>query len=66
VASYDILGCENLLHVPDPIGLTINADGITTGAALNGPIITRARQFLANCARQDQSRDIASTAADTE
>jgi hypothetical protein len=66
VASYGILGCESLLHVPDPIALTINADGITTGAALNGPIITRARQFLANCARQDQSRDIASTAADTE
>ena len=66
VASYDILGCESLLHVPDPIALTINADGITTGAALNGPIITRARQFLSWCERQDHSQDNASTAADTE
>jgi len=66
VASYDILGCESLLHVKDPVALTINADGITTGAALNGPIITRARQFLASCERQDHSQDSASTAADTE
>jgi hypothetical protein len=66
VASYDILGCADLLRVPDPIALTINADGITTGAALNGPIITRARQFLAWCERQDHSQDNASTAADTE
>jgi hypothetical protein len=66
VASYDILGCESLLHVKDPIALTINADGITTGAVLNGPIITRARQFLASCERQDHSQDSASTAADTE
>jgi hypothetical protein len=66
VASYDILGCADLLRVPDPIALTINADGITTGATLNGPIITRARQFLAWCERQDHSQDNASTAADTE
>ena len=66
VASYDILGCQSLLRVPDPIALTINSDGITTDAALNGPIITRARQFLAGCARQDHSQDNASTAADTE
>ena len=66
VASYDILGCADLLRVPDPIALTINADGITTGAALNGPIITRARQFLAWCERQDHSQVMASTAADTE
>ena len=57
VASYDILGCESLLHVKDPVALTINADGITTGAALNGPIITRARQFLASCERQDHSQE---------
>ena len=66
VASYDILGCADLLRVPDPIALTINADGITTGATLNGPIITRARQFLAWCERQDHSQDNASTAAETE
>jgi len=63
VASYDILGCESLLRVPDPIALTINPDGITTGAALNGPIVTRARQFLAWCARQDHSQDLASSTA---
>jgi hypothetical protein len=66
VASYDILGCANLLRVPDPIALTINADGITTAATLNGPVIFRARQFLAWCERRDRSQDSASTAADTE
>ena len=66
VASYDILGCADLLRVPDPIALTTGADGITTGATLNGPVITRARQFLAWCERQDHSQDSASTAADTE
>jgi hypothetical protein len=66
VASYDILGCADLLHIPDPVALTINADGVTTGATLSGPVIFRARQFLAGCSRQDQSQDNASTAADTE
>ena len=66
VASYDILGCADLLHVPDPLALTVNADGVTTDAALNGPVIVRTRQFLAWCERRDHSEDNASTAADTE
>lgn len=66
VASYDILGCADLLHVPDPIALTINADGITTAAAISTPILTRARQFLAWHERQDNSQDQASIAMDPE
>jgi hypothetical protein len=66
VASYDILSCGDLLHVPDPISLTINSDGVTTAATINPVVITRARQFLAGCERQDRSQDSASTAADTE
>jgi hypothetical protein len=66
VASYDILGCSDLLHVPDPIALTVNGDGITTAATINPNAIWRARQFLSGCERQDRSQDNASTAADTE
>jgi hypothetical protein len=66
VASYDILGCSNLLHVPDPIALTVNGDGVTTAATVNPNAIWRARQFLSGCERQDRSQDNASTAADTE
>jgi hypothetical protein len=66
VASYDILGCADLLNTPDPVSLTVNADGVTTGATVSGPIIFRARQFLARCERRDHSEDSASTAADTE
>jgi hypothetical protein len=66
VASYDILGCADLLNTPDPVSLTVNADGVTTGATVSGPITFRARQFLARCERRDHSEDSASTAADTE
>jgi hypothetical protein len=66
VASYDILGCADLLKVADPIALTVNADGVTTAAAIDTTVLTRTRQFLARCERDDRSQDRASTAADTE
>jgi hypothetical protein len=66
VASYDILGCSNLLHVPDPVALTINGDGVTTAATIKPNVIWRTRQFLSGCERQDRSQDNASTVTDTE
>jgi hypothetical protein len=35
VASYDILGCANLLHLPDPITITTDAQGVVTGATIH-------------------------------
>jgi len=66
VASYDILGCSNLLHVPDPVALTSNGDGVTTAATINPTAIWRTRQFLSGCERQDRSQDNASATVDTE
>jgi hypothetical protein len=66
VASYDILGCADRLRIPDPISLTINADGVTTAASISTPILWRARQFLASCERQDNSQDQAAIAMDPE
>jgi len=66
VASYDNLGCADLLRVPDPISLTTNGDGITTAATINPNAVWRTRDFLSRCERQDRSQDSASTATDTE
>ncbi len=37
VATFDILGCGNLLHQPDPISVTTDASGTATAAVINGP-----------------------------
>jgi hypothetical protein len=63
VASYDILGCADLLHVPDPISVTANAQGVTTGAAVNTTVYTRSRQSLASSEPQDRAADDAGRAA---
>jgi hypothetical protein len=63
VASYDILSCAYLLHIPDPISLTINAEGVTTAASIDPAALRRSRQTLSGCERQDQSLDDAAAAS---
>jgi hypothetical protein len=55
VASYDILGCADLLHVADPVSVTTNTDGVTTAATINTTALTRTRQFLSRCEREDRA-----------
>jgi hypothetical protein len=60
VASYQILECQNLIHVPDPVSVTTNADGIATSAAVNTTALNKAIQQMANTKSQDNSADSAS------
>lgn len=62
VASYDILGCASLVNLPDPISVTTNAQGVTTGASIDAAAITRARQRMASFEPWDRSCDDAGRA----
>ncbi len=63
VASYDILGCANLLRIPDPISVTVNAQGVTTAATIDVTSLRRSRQSIAQSEQQDREADDAARAA---
>ena len=63
VASYDILGCANLLNIPDPVSVTTNDQGVATAVAVNTTSLTRCRQALASSERDDRSIDDARRAS---
>jgi hypothetical protein len=63
VASYDILGCANLLHVPDPISVTVDANGVTTGAKIDPVKLRRCHDSVAGWDREDRNADDAAKAA---
>jgi hypothetical protein len=62
VATYDILGCEDLLHLPDPISVTANDQGVVTAASIDMSAYTKATQSLSTCQKQDNTADSASAA----
>jgi hypothetical protein len=67
VASYDILGCANLVQLPDPISVTMNAQGVTTGATIDTSALARSRQSMRGSEQQDKDQDDARrTASATE
>ena len=57
VASYEILGCADRLHVPDPISITQDAQGVTIGAVIEPAKLSRCRQSIAGSERQDNDAD---------
>jgi hypothetical protein len=57
VASFDILGCGTLLNVADPISVTTNAQGVTTGATINPSVLTKCQKSLAASSVQDRTLD---------
>jgi hypothetical protein len=63
VASYDILGCANLSHLPDPVSVTTNAQGIATGAAIDTALYTHHRRSLSASEAQDTADDDADRAS---
>lgn len=65
VASYDILGCANLVNLPDPVSVTANADGVTTAATINPEVLGRCRRSLAAFEARDIADDDASRASAT-
>lgn len=63
VASYDILGCASLLHIPDPVSITVNAQGVTTSVVIDTTALRRWRQSLAASEQADRDADDAGRAA---
>jgi hypothetical protein len=63
VASYDILGCSNLLNIPDPVSVTVDAQGVTNGATIDVTALRRSRQWMARSEQPDQDADDAARAA---
>jgi len=63
VATYDILGCAQLLQRRDPVTVTMDAQGVVTRAKVDRMTYRRHQQDLAACERQDDSVDDAGKAA---
>jgi hypothetical protein len=63
VASYDILGCANRVRIPDPISLTVDAQGVTTAATIDLSLVRRWRQSSTSSEAQDNDADDAAGAA---
>ena len=67
VASYDILGCANRVHIPDPISLTVDGQGVTTAATIDLSLVRRWRQSSTTSETQDNDADdVRGAAAATE
>jgi hypothetical protein len=64
-ASYDILGCADLLNIPDPITITQDKNGAAIKATINLPLYDRCRRRLAPYESQDVAADDAANAAAT-
>jgi hypothetical protein len=65
MASYDILGCSDLVHIPDPVSVTVDMTGVAVSATIDLPAYNRCKQQLAPYDRQDQDADDAAVKAAT-
>jgi len=54
-SSYDILGCANLVNLPDPVSVVTDQTGFALSATINLPLYTRCRRYLAPYQRDDDS-----------
>lgn len=63
VASFDILQCGTLLNITDPISVTTNAQGVTTGATIDLSVLQRLKRSLAASQGQDSAADDRARAA---
>jgi hypothetical protein len=65
-ASYDILGCADLVKLQDPVSVTTDQSGVAISATIDVPLYTRCRRYLAPYQRQDDlanAADISAAAA---
>jgi hypothetical protein len=57
MASYDILGCGNLVNLPDPVSVTLDVNGVAVSATIDPPAYNRCKRELRRYDRQDQADD---------
>jgi hypothetical protein len=62
VATYDILGCANLLHVPDPVSVTVDSAGVTIGVTIDTTAYARHKRYLTAYELRDSADDDAGKA----
>jgi hypothetical protein len=60
VASYEILSCQTLINIANPVSVTMNADGVTTATTINTTALNAAIKKLAATKSEDDSHDAAS------
>jgi hypothetical protein len=66
VASYDILGCADLLNIPDPIAFSQDTTGAAISATISLPLYDSCRRKLAPYEWQDNAAAAAAASAETE
>jgi hypothetical protein len=59
VASYQILDCETLIHIANPVSVTLNTDAVTTATTINTTALNAAIKKLAATKAEDDSHDAA-------
>jgi hypothetical protein len=60
VASYEILNCQTLINIANPVSVTTNAAGVTTATTINSTALSAAIKQLAATQSADNSADAAS------
>jgi hypothetical protein len=63
VASYDILGCADRLHLPDPVSVVADSQGVVNGATIDNAGYNRCRRSLSASEVQDTAADDAGKAS---
>jgi hypothetical protein len=53
IASYNILGCGDLVHIVDPVSVTTSVSGVATGAKIDLSLYGECKRRLAPYERQD-------------
>lgn len=61
-ASYDILGCADLLGIPDPITIAHDKNGVAVKATIDLPFYQRCKRKIARLESQDDATDDAAKA----
>ncbi len=64
VASYNILGCANLVDIPDPVSFTQDANGVAISATIDLPNYEKAKRKIDRYKAEDDAVDEADTAAE--
>lgn len=63
VASYDILGCSSILNLADPVSVTADSQGVTTGVAVDQRAITAYFRSFAPYQPKEDAADCAAAQA---